>query len=306
MRLTRRNFLTHSALLFSAAAVRPQSILAQSNEALPKPTFHFFTKLYVGLPYHEIAKHVADVGYDGVEVPIRKKEIRPGADVLDEIPKMVAAYRKEKLDVVTLTTDIVEVSSAARTEQILRTAQKCGVKRFRMGWYRYDNTKPIWPQLDSFRAKFHDLITLAKEIGIQPIYQNHSGAKMAGAGIWDIALLMKDYPLTDVAWAFDMMHAKVEGGLSWPTEFALARERLGVVHFKNFVWEKNTPKSVSLASGMVNKESVDVLKKIGYTGPCLIHNEYLKGDINQPDFLASVIKASKDDLVTCVSWWKTF
>jgi hypothetical protein len=175
-----------------------------------------------------------------------------------------------------------------------------------MGWYRYDNTKPIWPQLDSFRGKFHDLITLAKEIGIQPIYQNHSGAKMAGAGIWDIALLMKDYPLSDVAWAFDMMHAKVEGGLSWPTEFALARDRLAVVQFKNYIWENNTPKSVSLASGIVNKESVDVLKKMGYAGPCLIHNEYLKGDIKQADFLASVIKASKDDLVTLQSWWKTF
>jgi sugar phosphate isomerase/epimerase len=281
-------------------------MLAQSNPPTPKPTFHFFTKPFVGLSYQEIAKHVAAVGYDGVEVPIRKKEIREGADVVDEIPKMVEAYRNEKLDVVTLTTDIVEVSKAGRTEEILRAAQKCGVKRFRMGWYRYDNTKPIWPQLDSFRSKFHDLIALAKEIGIQPTYQNHSGAKMAGAGIWDAALLMKDYPLSDVAWAFDMMHAKVEGGLSWPTQFALARDRLAVVQFKNYVWENNTPRPVSLATGIVNKESVDVLKKINYAGPCLIHIEYLKGDIIQPDFLATVIKASKDDLITLQSWWKTF
>lgn len=304
MRLSRRNFLAQSALLFSATAYRPSFMLAQANPPVLKPTFHFFTKPFVGLSYQEIAKHVAALGYDGVEVPIRKKEIREGADVIDEIPKMVEAYRNEKLDVVTLTTDIIDVSKASRTEEILRAAQKCGVKRFRMGWYRYDNTKPIWPQLDSFRSKFHDLVTLAKEIGIQPIYQNHSGAKMAGAGIWDIALLMKDYPLSEVAWAFDMMHAKVEGGLSWPTEFALASDRLGVVHFKNYVWENNVPRSVSLASGLVNKESVDVLKKKGYVGPCLIHIEYLKGDIQQADFLANVIKASKDDLVTLQNWWK--
>ncbi len=304
MRLSRRNFLAQSALLFSAAAYRPSFMLAQANPPVLKPTFHFFTKPFVGLSYQEIAKHVAALGYDGVEVPIRKKEIREGADVIDEIPKMVEAYRNEKLDVVTLTTDIIDVSKASRTEEILRAAQKCGVKRFRMGWYRYDNTKPIWSQLDSFRSKFHDVVTLAKEIGIQPIYQNHSGAKMAGAGIWDIALLMKDYPLSEVAWAFDMMHAKVEGGLSWPTEFALASDRLGVVHFKNYVWENNVPRSVSLATGLVNKESVDVLKKKGYVGPCLIHIEYLKGDIQQADFLANVIKASKDDLVTLQNWWK--
>ena len=304
MSISRRNFLAQSALLFSAAAYRPSFMLAQANPPVLKPTFHFFTKPFVGLSYQEIAKHVAALGYDGVEVPIRKKEIREGADVIDEIPKMVEAYRNDKLDVVTLTTDIIDVSKASRTEEILRAAQKCGVKRFRMGWYRYDNTKPIWPQLDSFRSKFHDLVTLAKEIGIQPIYQNHSGAKMAGAGIWDIALLMKDYPLSEVAWAFDMMHAKVEGGLSWPTEFALASDRLAVVHFKNYVWENNVPRSVSLASGLVNKESVDVLKKKGYVGPCLIHIEYLKGDIQQPDFLANVIKASKDDLVTLQNWWK--
>ena len=304
MNHSRRNFLTQSALLFSAAALRPQMILAQSNQPAPKPSFHLFTKIFTGLPYAEIAKRVAAIGYDGVEVPIRKKEIVEGVDVLEELPKMVEAYQKEKLELVTLTTDFVEVNRIARTEEILRTAQKCGIKRFRMGWYRYDNTKAIWPQLDSFRSKFRDLITLAKEIGIQPTYQNHSGAKMAGAGVWDIAMLMKDYPISDVAWAFDMMHAKVEGGLSWPTEFALARDRLAVVQFKNYIWENNLPKSVSLSSGVVNKESVDVLKKIGYAGPCLIHNEYLKGDIRQPDFLENVIKASKDDLVTLQNWWK--
>lgn len=304
MSISRRHFLGQSAALIAALSTRPQFILAQSTPVRPTPTYHFFTKIFIGLPYSEIAKHIADIGYNGVEVPIRKKEIREGADVIDEIPKMVEAYRNEKLEVVTLTTDITEVSSAARTEEILRTAQKCGVKRFRMGWYRYDNTKPIWPQLDSFRSKFKDLITLAKEIGIQPTYQNHSGAKMAGAGIWDLALLMKDYPTSDVAWAFDMMHAKVEGGLSWPTEFALARDRLAVVQFKNYVWENNVPRSVSLSTGIVNKDSVDVLKKASYAGPCLIHNEYLKGDITQRDFLDTVIKASKDDLVTLRSWWK--
>ncbi len=304
MSLSRRNFLAQSALLLSAATLRPPLIFAQSNPPTVKPTFHLFTKIFVGLPYAEIAKQVADLGYDGVEVPIRKKEILEGTNVLEEIPKMVEAYRKEKLEVLTLTTDITEVSRATPTEEILRTAQKCGLKHFRMGWYRYDNTKPIWPQLDSFRSKFRDLITLAKEIGIQPTYQNHSGAKMAGASVWDVAQLMKDYPASEVAWAFDMMHAKVEGGLSWPTQFALARDRLAAVQFKNYIWENNVPKSVSLATGMVNKESVDVLKKINYTGPCLIHNEYLKGDIKQSDFLASVIKASKDDLVTLQSWWK--
>ena len=304
MSLSRRNFLAQSALLLSAATLRPPLIFAQSNPPTVKPTFHLFTKIFVGLPYAEIAKQVADLGYDGVEVPIRKKEILEGTNVLEEIPKMVEAYRKEKLEVLTLTTDITEVSRATPTEEILRTAQKCGLKHFRMGWYRYDNTKPIWPQLDSFRSKFRDLITLAKEIGIQPTYQNHSGAKMAGASVWDVAQLMKDYPASEVAWAFDMMHAKVEGGLSWPTQFALARDRLAAVQFKNYIWENNVPKSVSLATGMVNKESVDVLKRINYTGPCLIHNEYLKGDIKQSDFLASVIKASKDDLVTLQSWWK--
>jgi sugar phosphate isomerase/epimerase len=304
MNHSRRNFISQTGLLFSAVALRPQLIFGQTSKSISMPTFHFFTKPLVGLPYAEIAKRIAEVGYDGVEVPIRKKELAEGADILEELPKMVEAYRKEKLELVTLTTDFVEVNRVARTEAVLRTAQKCGIKRFRMGWYRYDNTKPIWPQLDSFRSQFHDLITLAKEIGIQPTYQNHSGAKMAGAGVWDVALLMKDYPASDVAWAFDMMHAKVEGGLSWPTEFALARDRLAVVQFKNYVWENNLPKTVPLSAGLVNKDSVDALKKINYTGPCLIHNEYLKGDSRQPDFLESVIKASKDDLVTLQSWWK--
>lgn len=303
MKTSRRQIIKKSAVLFSAAALHPLWSMAQVTPTAPRPTFNFFTKSLVGLPYAEAAARVAEVGYDGVELAIRKRETLPGMNMVDELPKMVAAYRKENLAVVTVTTDFIEVSAADRTEEILRTAQQCGVKRFRMDWYRYDNTKPIWPQWESFRAKFRDLVMLAKQIGIQPTYQNHSGAKMAGAGIWDIALLMKEYPATDVAWAFDLMHAKVEAGLSWPTTLALARDRLGVVQFKNAVWEGKTIRSVPLTAGIVDKDSVSLLKKMNYQGPCIIHNEYWKGDVKQPDYLATVIKASKDDLDTLRGWW---
>ena len=119
MNISRRQFLGQSALLISATTVHPQFMLAQTNQPAPKPSFHLFTKIFVGLPYAEIAQRVAALGYDGVEVPIRKKEILEGTNVLEEIPKMVEAYRKEKLEVLTLTTDITEVSRASQTEEIL-------------------------------------------------------------------------------------------------------------------------------------------------------------------------------------------
>ena len=58
---------------------------------------------------------------------------------------------------------------------------------------------------------------IARELGIQPCYQNHSGAKYVGAGVWDMAMLMRDHPPADLAWAFDILHATVEGSTSWPT-----------------------------------------------------------------------------------------
>ncbi len=102
--------------------------------------------------------------------------------------------------------------------QQLRVAAKLGVKRYRMGYYKYDLKRPVAKQLDEFRPILKNLVALNKELGIQAIYQNHSGSNYVGAPMWDLHELFKAHDPTHVSVGFDLSHAKAEAMRSWPLQ----------------------------------------------------------------------------------------
>ena len=297
---SRRAFLQNSGAALAGLSLSPLLRAAPPATALDVSVF---TKHFVGLPYEQIADIVASLGVTGIEAPIRHGGHIEPVKVEDELPKFVEALKKHGLRINVLTSGINSISEATRTEAVLRTAKALGVPRFRMNWYPYDNKKPIWPQLDEIRPRLKELVALCKEIGIQPCYQNHSGAKMAGAGIWDMAFLMRDYKPEELSWCFDIMHTTIEGGLSWPTEVRLVREHIAIAYFKNFVWEGTRAKPVALADGVVGKAYVDQLKTLDYRGPVCVHVEHLKGSVKDPDYLAKAIEATRADITTLRNWW---
>jgi hypothetical protein len=72
------------------------------------------------------------------------------------------------------------------------------------------------------------------------LIQNHSGNGYVGAPIWDLHDLTKDFDPKHFGVHFDIGHATVESGLSWPTSFALVKDRVAAVIVKDFYW-KHTP-----------------------------------------------------------------
>jgi sugar phosphate isomerase/epimerase len=87
--------------------------------------------------------------------------------------------------------------------------------------------------------------------------------------------LIKDYPTSEVATAFDIRHATVEGGLAWPIHFHLMRPHLGAVYVKDFVWEGRRAQNVPLGQGQVDPKFFRMLRASGYNGPISVHVEYL-------------------------------
>ena len=161
---TRRAFVRNlSALAFTAP------LLAETPK--PKNKICFFTKHLIGLGYDDIASLGAEMGVDGIEAPIRPKSghITP-EQVVDELPKFVEALKKQNLEMMIMTSGINEVSTEQRTEEVLRTAAKLGVKRFRMNYFKYDLKQPIWEQLQAIRPKIKDLVALCQEIGIDKVF----------------------------------------------------------------------------------------------------------------------------------------
>lgn len=298
--LDRRSMLGLSGSLLAGAMLRP---LGAASTAPRAPEFSLFTKHLVGLPFDQLADIVAELGFRGVEAPVRKGGHVEPARVEEDLPKLVEALRRRGVEITLLTTDIQSVSAADRTEKVLRTARALGIPRYRMKWYAYSGPKSPWDQLEEIRPRLRDLVALSREIRILPCYQNHSGAKYVGAGIWDMAMLMRDYRPDELSWNFDFFHAMVEGGLSWPNELALVQDHVSMVYFKNFRWAGRVPEGCPLAEGQVGKDAVARLRTARFDGPVCLHVEYLKGDVATPERLRAAIESTRRDFATLREWW---
>jgi sugar phosphate isomerase/epimerase len=296
---TRRNFLAKSAVASAVAAALPLSLFAKDKTPNPETRQKFcaFTKPLQFLTFDELAELFAPLGYDGIEAPVR-----PGGHVLpekveEELPRLHEALHKRGLEITILTSGINSVDSP-HAEKVLRTAVKLGIKKYRMLWYEYDLEKPILPQLDAIQPKLKALAALNRELGISAIYQNHSGAKMVGAPLWDIYSLIKEFDPKDIALAYDIRHATTEGGLSWPLQFNLVKSHVGAVFVKDFVWEKAKVKNTPLGEGVVDPRFFPWLKQMSFTGPISIHVEYLDRSRDKK----IIGEAFRSDLLKLKSW----
>ena len=76
--MNRRSLLSRAALLGAAATLRPLPVLAEAASPA-QPHFCLFTKHLIGMEPAALAEHVAALGFQGIEAPIR-----PGGHVLPE------------------------------------------------------------------------------------------------------------------------------------------------------------------------------------------------------------------------------
>lgn len=278
----------------AAAALAAGS--SQAAHKKPANKICAFEKFLQDLSYDQLAETIAELGFDGIEATVRKNGHVLPERVEDDLPKMVAALEKHGLEITVMASDVNRVD-APLSERVLRTAASLGVKRYRMGNYRYDLKQPVQRQLDELRPIVKDLVAMNREHGVQAVYQNHSGARYVGASIWDIYSLVREYPVKDIGIAFDIRHATVEGGLSWPTYFNLVRPHLGAVFFKDFLWKGRRPENVSLGEGKVDPAFGQMLVGADFVGPISLHIEYLR-----TEGVAANVAALRKDLATLRQW----
>ena len=276
--LSRRSFLKGSIATSAALAFSGTQMFAQANSGSPgsrRFTFCGFEKPLQFLRFDDVAEVMADAGYDGIEAAVRDKGHVLPERVEQDLPRMHEALKKRGLEISILTSSIDSIKSP-HAEKVLRTAAKLGIKRYRLLWYRYDLRRSIDEQLKAIRPKLAELVALNRELGLTALYQNHSGADMVGAPLWDIYSLIKEFNPQQMALAYDIRHATVEGGLSWPIQFQLVKSHIGAVCVKDFVWDAAKVKNVPLGEGVVDKKFFALLKDSNFSGPVSVHVEYLE------------------------------
>jgi sugar phosphate isomerase/epimerase len=266
---TRRSFLRNCA---AAAALAPFVSLAEGSSH----KFCAFEKPLQFLSYDDMAALIGECGFDGIEATVRKGGHVLPERVEEDLAKMVEALKKHGLEMTILTSDINNVNQP-QAQKVLTTAKKLGITRYRMLWYNYDLSKPVRPQLEAIRPQVRDLAAMNRELGVTALYQNHSGAKMVGAPLWDIYELVREHDPKEISIAFDIMHATAEGGLDWPIQFNLVQSHLGAVYCKDFTWVNRKTKGAPLGTGQIDHNFFSLVQKSKFNGPISLHVEYLAG-----------------------------
>jgi sugar phosphate isomerase/epimerase len=281
----------------TAATFALPSRLIAAPKAAGRYKFCAFIKFLTSLKYDEMADAIAEAGFDGVEVTARQKEtfIHPDR-AADELPRLKEVLDKRKLEISILTTDIVR-HDEPNAQSMLRTAASLGIKRYRFGFFRYDLKKPILPQVAALRPVIRDIAAMNRDIGIAGMWQNHSGADMVGATVWDMHSLIKDYPSSEVGCVFDIRHAAVEAGEAWPVYYDLIKPHLNALSVKDFRWEGRKSVHTQLGKGNVDPKFFKTVRTSQFRGPISVHVEYLPKD----GALANVA-ALKRDFETLRGW----
>ena len=287
--LSRRRFLATTTAL-SAASVSSHAIAVTPNL---QNTICVFTKPFNSLSFDELAEKVAEIGYGGIEAPIRKGGHIEPQQAPDKLPQLVEALAKHNLEITVMASDINDPNDPL-TERMLRTAATLGIKRYRMKYVHYQANESIEPQLSAWHDQFVDLAAMNHDFGITGLYQNHAGRNYMGAALWDLNQVLEGINPTDIAVAYDIRHATVEGGNSWPITFRMIRRHIDTVYVKDFVWEGRKVKNVPLGEGLIRPEFFDMLAKSDFQGPISLHEEYL--DHRQAELVPQHLQAIRRDL----------
>lgn len=317
---SRRRFLAQAAL---AAGALPLWSPAFANApttgaAVELPDIHIFSKHLQFLNHTDMADAAAEMGFDGVDLSVRPEGHVLPERVEDDLPKAVEALKKAGLPPKLMTTAVGDAENQTDV-RLLKTAAQLGFQLYRMIWYPYADNRSIPDSIQQFQGQIRALGELNKSLKLTGCYQNHAGL-LAGATVWEIWEMLKTADPQYMGAQFDIRHAVVEGGLSWPNGLRLLMLQIKCITVKDFYWtnkkagggaDKWVVQDVPLGDGMVAfKIYFQMLKQANLRVPITLHIEYPMGGAEHGATKLSIPKnelftAMKRDLATVKALWQS-
>ncbi|GIW98307.1 MAG: hypothetical protein KatS3mg111_1640 [Pirellulaceae bacterium] len=267
-----------------------------ADQAAPPPIAVFMKHLQP-LGAAEIARRIASQPVAGIEATLRKGGLIEPHRLAEELPRLCELLARYDRQIVIAASDVTKVD--AQTERYLQLLAQHQIRYFRMGYYRYDLTRPLLPQLDQFARQARQVADLAVSLGLIGLYQNHAGPQYAGAALWDLLHIFRGIPVDHLAVAVDIRHAAVELSLSYPAALAAIEPHRGGLYVKDSRWTNNRPENVPLGQGIA-KPVFDLVRRTGLRGPISLHMEYT--DHRDPQQVEASWQAICNDIATLQQW----
>lgn len=197
--------------------------------------------------------------------------------VTEDLPKAVRAARAAGLAIPMMTTAITSPRDPA-TRRVLAAAQGEGIEYYRTGYLRYPPRGNPLESLEEMRPLLRELAAMNERYGIHGGYQNHSGVGVGGP-VWDLAILLEGIDPRWLGVQYDIAHATVEGGTSWPLGLQMLSPYIRTLDMKDFRWAQRedrwVPQWVPLGEGMVNyRRYLEMVRQLRLSGPISLHYEY--------------------------------
>ncbi|MDO8928879.1 MAG: TIM barrel protein, partial [Bacteroidota bacterium] len=258
-----------------AGAGMANSIL---NSKVVKRPICAFTKCLQFLTFDEMGEVLAQLGFDGADMPVRPGGQVEPAEVKPGLPLAVKTLQKYGMEIPMIVTAITDPADPISITT-LQVAADSGIKYYRTGWLKYNESKTIRQNLDEHRKTIEKLAELNEKLGIHGDYQNHSGASV-GSPVWDLYELMKNVNPEYMGVQYDIRHAVAEGVFSWKLGMKRIAPWITTIDIKDSVFEKTTSgawktKNVFLGEGMVNfDEFLKEYANLKVEAPISIHYEY--------------------------------
>jgi len=296
--MKRRAFITQASLVVSATKLAK----AREIDGQIEPII-VFEKPIQNLPYDVMGEHLAKMGVQGIEATIRKGGHIEPEHAESEVPRMVESLAKNDQKALIAATNVNEANK--NTERFLKILKENGISRYRMGYYHYDLTQTPLIQLRENRDKLRDLAALNEELGVQALYQIHSGAKYAGSLSWDAALMFEGLNADYTAVAFDLRHIRAETGKSFDLALANLRPHIRSIYVKDALWTGDRAdhlENVPLDTGMVNKGVFDKVRKgLGFV-PYSLHMEWGESQLYPKQKAMEAVSLIARDVKILKSW----
>lgn len=278
--LSRRAFLGSTLAVGAGLSVAGLQKATAQTAIANNHTICIFSKHLQWLSVPEAAQVAADMGFDGLDLTVRKGGHVEPDRVEMELPKAFEAIQKAGLKVPMIATDVIDPENPL-SETVLKTAGKLGIKHYRTAYLKYNADSDVMTDLARYAKQMKKLAVLNQKHGIQGAYQNHAGTNV-GSAVWDLRILLQDVDPRWLGVQYDIKHAVAEGGMSWVNGLDVLRPYINCFDIKDFIWAKKDGQwrheLVPLGEGMVDfKTYFSLLKKYQLSGPMSIHYEYPLG-----------------------------
>lgn len=279
--VTRRGFLRAAGL--TTLAVPAAGVLGATLTDAPairrarRREVHIFSKHLQWLDYKHMAEFAAECGFDGVDITVRPDGHVEPSNAASDLPLAVRAVTRTGKKVRMITTAIKEAGEL-HAKSIVETSGRLKIECYRLGWYDYIPDAPLEESLRQTSAKLKSLAELNRQNKVKGAYQNHSGTSV-GAPVWDIARLLHELNSPWMGAQYDIRHATLEGGNSWPLGFEYIKPYINSIDIKDFLWTERNGKweaeNVPMGKGMVDFEKFFALiRTLPENIPLCLHVEY--------------------------------